>query len=320
MAMPIDASHDLRQIIRQTAEQPVAPVVRALSDAVRARYGDAVQAILFYGSCLRSGDDRGGMVDLYVVVDSYRAAYRSWGPALLNRVLPPNVFYLEVRAEERAVRAKYAVLSLADLERGTSRRWFHSYLWGRFTQPTAVLYTRTPEAAERVVRALAGAVVTFLTRVVPCMAGPFTASELWIRGLSLSYRAELRAERPGKLAGLYRASPRYYEEVTAAALPLLPFDVALDDQHPPRYCARVSAARQVLCRGAWRIRSIQGKLLHLLRLLKGAFTFAGGLDYILWKIERHTGVSVEVPPRLRAHPILAVCVLAWRLYRRGAFR
>jgi hypothetical protein len=32
-----------------------------------------VQAVLFYGSCLRSGAARGGMVDLYVIVDRYRA-------------------------------------------------------------------------------------------------------------------------------------------------------------------------------------------------------------------------------------------------------
>jgi hypothetical protein len=152
------------------------------------------------------------------------------------------------------------------------------------------------------------------------MPGPFSAQALWIRGLTLSYRAELRAERPGKLAGLYQASPEYYDRVTAAALPLLPFTVTRIEGDPTRYDARPSSARRVACRAGWRLRSVQGKLLHLLRLLKGAFTFAGGLDYILWKIERHTGVAVEVPPHLKAHPILAVCVLSWRLYRRGAFR
>jgi hypothetical protein len=311
---------DLLQLIRSTAAQPAAPVVRLLSEAVCRRYGEAVQAVMFYGSCLRSGDDRGGMVDLYVIVDRYRTAYRSWGMSLLNAVLPPNVFYLEVAAEERVVRAKYAVVSMADLERGTSARWFHSYLWGRFAQPTAVLYARTPEVAERVHAALAQAVVTFLSRVIPCMPNPFDARDLWLNGLTLSYRAELRAERPAKLAGLYQASPHHYNRVTAAALPLLPFRVASIGGDPPRFDARLAGARRAACRIAWRLRSVQGKLLHLLRLLKGAFTFSGGLDYILWKIERHTGVSVEVPPRLRAHPILAVCVLSWRLYRRGAFR
>jgi hypothetical protein len=152
------------------------------------------------------------------------------------------------------------------------------------------------------------------------MAGPFSARELWLRGLTLSYRAELRAERPGKLAGLYHAAPDYYGRVTDAALPRLPFAVARAEGDPPRYDARLSAARRAACRAAWGIRSVQGKLLHLLRLLKGAFTFAGGLDYLLWKIERHTGVTVEVPARLKSHPVLALCVLSWKLYRRGGFR
>jgi hypothetical protein len=54
--------------------------------------------------------------------------------------------------------------------------------------------------------------------------------------------------------------------------------------------------------------------------LKGALTFKGGLDYILWKIERHSGVRVEVGPKLRRLPPLAILVVFWRLYRKGAFR
>ena len=75
-------------------------------------------------------------------MDSYRNAYSCWVPALLNTLLPPNVFYLEREFEGQTVRTNYAVLSLADFNKGTSRRWFHSYLWLRFSQPAAVLYTR----------------------------------------------------------------------------------------------------------------------------------------------------------------------------------
>ncbi len=70
----------LLKLIRQEACRPVPPAVQALADRIRATFGDAAAAILFYGSCLRSGDDRGGMVDLYVLVDSYRAAYPSRVP------------------------------------------------------------------------------------------------------------------------------------------------------------------------------------------------------------------------------------------------
>ena len=151
-------------------------------------------------------------------------------------------------------------------------------------------------------------------------SAPFTVKDLWLKGLSLSYRAELRAERPEKVAGLFQASSGYYEEITAAALPALPFPIDRVEGRAGSYESRISSAQRTICRAGWKVRSLQGKALSLLRLLKGAFTFAGGLDYILWKIERHTGVAVEVPPRLRQHPILALCVLSWRLYRKGAFR
>jgi predicted nucleotidyltransferase len=310
----------LAGLIRRKTGQPAAAAVRVLAETVTAKYGEAVQAIVFYGSCLRSGDDRGGMVDLYVIVDGYRNTYRSRAWALLNRILPPNVFYLEISAEERVVRAKYAVLSMADLERGTSTAWFHSYLWGRFAQPVALPYARSLEAAERVQAALAQAVLTFLVRVIPMMPGRFSTRDLWLKGLSLSYRAELRAERPEKLAGLFESSSEYYEQITAAALPGLPFAVDRLPGSEGGYEARISPGRRMISRAGWKVRALQGKVLSLLRLLKGAFTFAGGLDYILWKIERHTGVSVEVPSHLRQHPVLALCVLSWRLYRKGAFR
>jgi len=311
----------LLNAIRSRSVLPAPPPVCALADGIRATYGEAVQAILFYGSCLRTGDDRGGMVDLYVIVGRYRDAYRSTWWAALNQLLPPNVFYLEIPFEGRMVRAKYAVLSMADLERGASPAWFHSYIWGRFAQPTVLLYACRPVVAERVCAALGQAVLTFIGRVIPRLPADFSVEDLWLRGLTLSYRTEFRAERPEKMAALFRSAPDHYVRITDAALPVLPMPVEIVEGGGGRlYRARVSAVTRLACRLAWKIRSLQGKALTVLRLFKGAFTFTGGLDYILWKIERHTGVTVEVPLRLKPHPILAVCVLSWRLYRRGAFR
>jgi hypothetical protein len=311
----------LLNVVRRKSAQPLAAAIRILAEHTRVRHGDSVQAILFYGSCLRSGDDRDGMVDLYVIVDRYRRAYRSWFWALLNKILPPNVFYLEVPMPERVARAKYAVLSMADLQRGTSPGWFHSYLWGRFAQATALAYVRSPQVAEAVHTALSQAVLTFLGRVIPRLPSHFAADEMWVRGLTLSYRTELRAERREKMAVLFQSAPDYYAQITDAALAALPYHVdAVDEGGKRSYRSRISNGQRLKCRIGWAVRTFQGKILTVLRLLKGAFTFTGGLDYILWKIERHSGVSVEVPPRLRNHPILAICVLSWRLYRKGAFR
>ena len=311
----------LLQAVTSRSALPAPAPVRALGERLRADWGSALQAILFYGSCLRTGEDRGGMVDLYLIVDRYRGAYRSSLWASLNQLLPPNVFYLEIPFQGRMVRAKYAVLSMRDLENGASPAWFHSYIWGRFAQPTALLYARRPAVADRVCAALGRAVVTFLDRVIPRLPPEFGIQELWLRGLTLSYRTELRAERPEKMAALFHSAPEHYVRITDAALPALTVPVELAaEPGAGRYRCRLSHGRRLKSRLTWKLRSVQGKGLTLLRLLKGAFTFSGGLDYILWKIERHTGVTVEVPARLRRRPILALCVLGYRLYRRGAFR
>jgi len=60
--------------------------------------------------------------------------------------------------------------------------------------------------------------------------------------------------------------------------------------------------------------------MSVLRLLKGLFTFEGGLDYIAWKLERHSGQTVEIPDKVRRRPLLHIWGLFWRLYRRGVFR
>jgi len=307
--------------IKHISERPAPPAVGVLIDEILRRHADAAQAVLFYGSCLRSGDELDGLVDLYLLVDDYRKAFRGRMHALLNKLLPPNVYYLEREFKGYTVRTKYAVVSLADFQKGTAPAWFHSYLWGRFCQPTVLLYARDQEVQELVQKCFAQAVITFILRLLPVVSNEFTAQQLWRRGLMLSYGAELRSEKPEKRARLYDAAPDYYEEVTRLAMEAMPYPVKITaGDGKTRYCLPVSRRRRLQGLLAWRLRSIQGKLLSILRLLKATFTFEGGVDYILWKIERHSGVAIDVEPRLRHWPVLALGVLAWRLYRRGGFR
>lgn len=311
----------LQQRILETLRPKAAPEVRALGAEILRRHGAAVQAVLYYGSCLRRGDAREGLVDLYVLVDGYRSSNRGPLRALLNRLLPPNVFYLETDFGRGTVRSKYALLSMDDLRRGTSRRWFHSYLWGRFSQPAALVYCRSERVAGAVSAALAAAVVTFVTRVMPCLPAEFTVRELWQKGLELSYRAEIRTENPERQVRLFDAAPDHFGAVTRLALGATPYRAAAAPAAGgERYRADIPAALRRRSRRAWRARILQGKLLSALRLVKGSLTFEGGVDYILWKIRRHTGVAVAVGPRLRRHPLIAMGVLSWRLYRRGGIR
>jgi hypothetical protein len=154
------------------------------------------------------------------------------------------------------------------------------------------------------------------------MDATFSARELWSRGLALSYRSELRAEEPERTAErLFDANPAYYQALTRLVLETFHQGLKTDDISGA-YCrpVEVPARSRRLNNCVWGLRFLQGKVLSVLRLCKGFFTFAGGIDYILWKIERHSGIRVEVGTTLRRFPPVAIMVIFWRLFRQDAFR
>jgi hypothetical protein len=311
----------LFRLIEEQSSHRAGPALDVLRRELLTLYGGAVDAILFYGSCLRNGNPLDGLVDLYVVVSGYRAAYGIRSTALWNWLLPPNVFYLELPCGETTLRAKYAVISLADLHRATSMRWFHSYFWARLAQPSGLLYVRDEAVSREIITCLSQAVVTFLRRVLPQLPEEFTNAQAWQRGLVLTYQAELRTETSARAIELYEANRNYYTVVGEAAMAHLPHTVSkLAGAQPLLYHAEIPVLTRRLNTLGWMLRRIQGKPLSLLRLVKALFTFHGGVDYIAWKLHRHTGVQIEVTPELRRHPLVYGWAALWRLYRRGIFR
>jgi hypothetical protein len=311
----------LARAVGELTPSPDHPALAHLVTSLIDKHGDCARAVLFYGSCLRSGDPYDGLVDLYLIVNSYRCANNSLAKTFWNWLLPPNVFYAEFAHDGKTVRSKYAIVSLTDLNRGTSHRWFHSYLWGRFSQPTAVAWCRDDSTRDLVERSLAQSVVTFLNRILPALPPQGSVQSLWSNGLRLSYGAELRVESSARARELSEASETYYQRVTRLSAALLKYPCRILGSPPTQdYQTRISAMRRLSCRLTWKIRSMQGKLLSLARLIKALFTFDGGLDYIAWKLERHSGVHVDIPERVRRHPLIFVWGLFWDLYKRGVFR
>jgi len=300
------------------------PPLQALLAALQSRFGDSLQAVVMYGSCLRSADLFDGLVDLYVLVDDYTRAESRFRRRLGVRLLPPNVYYLEVRVDTRTVRSKYAVLSLEALDRGTGPRRFESYFWGRFAQPVKLVYSRTPDVHTRLQADFLQAADTLLRRTVPALPREGTLDELWTGALALSYATELRTERrdrAGELAGhgqaFYTDISRILAERMSDCLTLLP---PAADGDSWGYRSHASATARRLAPWQWRLRRGLGKSLSVARLVKGLFTFEGGLDYLAWKLTRHSGQTIEVPDRVRRRPLIHVWGWGWRLYRRGVFK
>ena len=91
----MNADPSLPALVAAELAEPVDPRVTAMAAAIAAEYPGAARAVLFYGSCLRQRELDGLMLDFYLIVSDYRAAYgRGWF-ALANRVVPPNVFPFE---------------------------------------------------------------------------------------------------------------------------------------------------------------------------------------------------------------------------------
>ncbi len=295
------------------------PDLVPLVDSLIMRFGESLDAVMLYGSCLHSGVSlEEGIVDLYVIVNSYYKAYPQHYLANLNAWLAPNVFYLEVPHQERMLRAKYAVISTEDFERG-AQYWFHPYIWARFAQPSRLLYARDETVRERLYVAQAHSVINFLKSGVPALAAGITdVEEIWTRCLTLTYSAELRAERETRARHLAQANLSAFTRLTDVASPML--EEILEKQNNGKYRCLTTPEMQKRALWHWRLRRWQGRMLSILRLAKATLTFRNSVEYAAWKIERHTGVHVEITPVLRRHPILWGLKVAWQLLQRGVLR
>jgi hypothetical protein len=282
----------LRELVGEELSLPVDPRVSAIARAIAKKRGMASRAVLFYGSCLREKQLDGLMLDFYLIVSDYRSAYRKRWLAAANRLIPPNVFYFE----KTGLAAKYAVLSEADFHRLNGPETRSVSVWARFAQPTRLVWAANKKAREKVIEAVSRAAPTLLAA-----AGRRKGEkplDWWRRAFALTYSAELRAERAGRHASV----------------------VDSDRQRFVRFTGPAAAAIERKPKGSWRRRRIEGKALSLIRLAKASATFAGGADYIAWKINRHAKTEIRLKPWQQRHPLLAAITLLPKLIRSGAVR
>jgi hypothetical protein len=303
-------------IIAAETARPVAPGVQRMVQAVRERFGAAVAGVIFYGSCLRTGTTE-GVLDFYAIVDSYEAAYGSGLLALGNRVVPPNVFHLKALHDGADIRAKVAVLSRTDLEQLTRPDARQTSIWARFCQPTGIVYARDQQMHAELVSRLAQAVTTAVACVAPLLPEQLTPEQLWVQLFTYTFGAEFRTERSDRPAVIYSFDSARYD---ALARPALSAAGIAFDEAEGRLQLKIAAPVREAAQRAWRAKVRRGKSLTLLRLVKAVYTFDGGVDYLIWKAERHSGRKIDVSAFARAHPILCAPVVFWRAWRQGVFR
>lgn len=303
----------IREIAR-LCELDTVPEAGLLADQLKVRFGDSLVAIILYGSCLRTNQYDEGVIDLYVIVDNYTTAYAETTSRLINKLLPPNVFYLETVKEGTTIRAKYAVISVADFRRGCSS-WFHSYIWSRFAQPSRLVFIRDNTSRSAIYEMLAQALLTFLRTTLPAITETTVNTQLiWNNALGLTYAAELRPERLTRAREITSQNLPEFTTLTHLAAPALSSLLQLSASGELRLNTNNSSRQRVIW--LWRLRRWQGLILSVLRLIKAAYTFRDCVSYAAWKIERHTGIAIKVTPELQRHPVLFGFSVLWQLIKR----
>ncbi len=306
---------DFSELIADELATAVDPRINAFAAAIAARYPKAAQAVMFYGSCLRSERLEGEMLDFYLIVSDYREAYGDSWMVRANELIPPNVF----PAEYEGLVAKFAILSAHDFYRLNRPEADTVSVWARFAQPARLVWTAGQDVTARTIEAVAGATPTLLRAAIADHgAGDVEVADLWHRGFQLTYNAELRAERKSRAQSVVAFDPERYRAFTSAALDKTGFNAVLqggtiniaDGQDD------VMAAE----RARWPKLRRRGKWMTLARLAKASGTYAGGIDYLAWKINRHAGTQITIRPWQRKWPLLGALTLLPRLLVKGAVR
>jgi hypothetical protein len=300
----------LRDLVAEELRTPVDPQVIAMAAAIAAEHAHASRAVLFYGSCLRQQQLEGLMLDFYLIVSDYRSAYRKRWLATANRLIPPNVFYFE----QGGLVAKYAVLSEADFAHECGPHAFTVSTAARFAQPARLVWSTDVQAETRALDAISNAAPTLLDWALP-VAGDGSPEAIWKCAFGLTFAAELRAERLDRSSSIVDAEPQRYYQFGLRALQVI---VESRGEGPAgEVRLSMSAAR---AKRWWKKMQRRGKWYSVARLAKASFTFAGGVDYIAWKVNRHAGTDIQIKPWQRRWPLLAALSLLPRLLRSGAVR
>jgi len=312
--LPVSESHRKAQ---------VSPQVRDALDLLTGAAAESLEAVIFFGSCLLgTSPNAASAADLIVVVRDYTRFYQDIGSQLpaarhigiitsLNRVLPPNIINLNDPGGMRAG-AKCFIVSDRDFKHGMSMASRDYFFRGRLSQRVEIVYARNAEAREHMEEYLAMARRLTLTWVPLYLSERFSVTEYCRRMLEVSYAGEIRPESNERVDEVFDAQVEFFRLVYGRILDdAVVGGQLVRDEEFYRLAEPPSKARRGHFRRFWR----RSKIRATLRWLKYMLTFDDWLDYIVLKVERRTGMRVELTHAERRLPFLLLWPKVFRVLR-----
>lgn len=300
----------IKEILIGELTTAVPEEVAQFAESIAGRLDRQPLGILFYGSVLRDVDPE-GIIDFYVITDRPESLGSHALARMANRLLPPNVYYMEHKTEgETILRAKVAFLSLRQFLRRSTLFTLDTTIWARFCQPVRMVWVRDGVSADCLLQAISQCVIT--ASCWAALLGPEQgeAAQYWHNLFAHTYAAELRVEKKGRSHNLLAGKEERYRNLLKAAWRRAALSYR-SDEGGMLYPHLTASARSKALRN-WRKVHAFGKPLNIARLIKAAFTFRDGVAYLLWKIQRHTGKAIRVSAFEKKHPLLTLPLFLWR--------
>lgn len=292
------ADSRLHQRIAAQLAAPVSLPVREFA-AMLARDAGALAA-LFYGSNLRTGELE-GVLDFYLLMPGDERS-RIW----------PRVSYHEWEHGGQMLRAKVATMALSTFDAAARGQRRDTTIWARFVQPSALVWLAGGADQNAVVDAVAAAAQTAARLAAALGPSSGTAQDYWRALFRATYKAEFRVEKAGRENSILEVNQAHFDGLLPLALSAQGITFKVDGD---RITPQIPGATRENILGWWNARRRLGKPMNLLRLVKASTTFEGAARYAAWKIERHTGVPVEITPWREKHPVLAAPGVMFKLWR-----
>lgn len=306
----------------ETVDQ-IPPQVRETLDILVDACGRNLVAVVFFGSVLLgTSPSVDSAADLFVVVENYLRFYKQIGARLpssrhagimasLNRTLPPNIISIGDPGDLRAG-AKCFVITEGDLGNELSPTAKDHFCRGRLSQRVHVVYARGPRDRTKLELRLETARRLSLDWVLLYLAAPFTVLDYCLGMMEVSYSGEIRPEAKSRVREVFAAQQTFFRLAYGRILDDAVRDGVLERVGDGYRSALVPTWRE---RQHWRWFFQRSKLRATLRWFKYMLTFDDWLDYIVRKVERRTGVRVELTKAERRAPVLLLWPKLWRVFK-----
>jgi len=288
------------------------PEALQLAERLVSDTGSSVRAVLLYGSRLhKTQPDRHSALDFVVVVDEYRSFYERLSHAdeldrpaalmtTLSRVLAPNVIAYTPDDGQNGL-AKCLIVTKADFARALGPNPPDHFILGRMLQRVGEVWIADESEAAWVREQISGAHIRVLDWLSPYLVEPVDAAGLGLRIMEVCYQGELRPESRGRAATLFEAQEAHFVEVLGPALRAATADGSMLERDGLYRLSEEVSPRMVR---RWRRHFRRSKVRSTSRWLKHMLTFANWLPYVVRKVERHTGRTIELTTLERKLPLL----------------